>query len=1088
MSNACIVQRGRIFLYAVFLLTLSVSVMGQTDKSNYWGEFQKGFISPPDSVQTSIYWYWISDNISKEGVEKDLEAMKRVGINRAFIGNIGLNKNETRYGKVKIFSDEWWAITHAALKKATELDIEIGIFNSPGWSQSGGPWVKPEQAMRYLSSTQTIVTGGTAISQKLPAPEGFQDVKVIAFPAPADYGTSVADLRPVASVTPSLANAGILLDGDTKKDLPIPPGEQYSIDIKNTQPYTARNIVIYPAHRNMKISVELQAEQDGSYHTIKKFMVDRSNNELNVGFEQYAPVSESFADVSSTTFRVILTQVSGKAGIAEIEISSLPKVERYVEKSLAKMFPTPLPYWREYQWPTQVAVNENNLLVDPAQVIDISARMNREGVLNWMVPRGKWIIMRTGMLPTGIKNSPATEEGTGLEIDKMSSKHAAAHFEAYMGEMIRRIPAADRKSWKLVVQDSYEMGSQNWTDNFVRQFNQRYGYSPVPYMPVLFGIVVGSQDQSDRFLWDLRRLVADNVAYEYVGGLRKISHRYGLKTWLENYGHWGFPGEFLQYGGQSDEIGGEFWNEGDLGNIENRAASSAAHIYGKRKVSAESFTAAGKSFARYPALMKQRGDRFFTEGINNTLLHVYIHQPYEDKKPGVNAWFGTEFNRFNTWFNDMDMFIAYLKRCNFMLQQGTYVADVAYFIGEDAPKMTGVCDPELPKGYAFDYMNAEVIEQRLSVKDGRFVLPDGMSYKILVLPQLKTMRPELLRKIAALVEQGGVILGPRPERSPSLADYGNADAEVKLIAQRLWGEINGTTVRVNKVGKGMVINGMNMQEAMDLLALPPDVNTKPEDPVLYIHRTADDGDIFFISNQSHQKIEVAPAFRVTGKTPACWNAVDGKIRALPVYDMGEASTTVPLTLEANESLFVIFRKDDHAGKKNRRALNFPSVSTKVSITSAWTVRFDAESGGPVSPVVFDTLSDWSLNTNDRIRYYSGAAYYSNTFTVKRLNNNSRLLLNLGTVSVMAKVKVNGKEVGGVWTPPYSVDITEAVKPGENKVEIKVVNTWVNRLIGDMKLPEEKRKTWTIVNPYKADSPLEKSGLLGPVTLQYIRYD
>ncbi|MCC7523991.1 MAG: hypothetical protein IT250_04165, partial [Chitinophagaceae bacterium] len=277
MRNTLIFFKSRFVLLLMIWITLSLSVMGQSGKINYWTGIQKGFVSPPDSVQTSIYWYWISDNISKEGVEKDLEAMKRVGINRAFIGNIGLNKNETRYDKVKIFSDEWWAITHAALKKATELNIEIGIFNSPGWSQSGGPWVKPEQAMRYLSSTQTIVKGGTAISQKLPAPEGFQDVKVIAFPAPADYGTSVADLRPVVSVMPSLANAGILLDGDTKEDLPIPPGEQYSIDSKNTQPYTARNIVIYPAHRNMKISVELQAEQDGSYHTIKKFMVDRSN-------------------------------------------------------------------------------------------------------------------------------------------------------------------------------------------------------------------------------------------------------------------------------------------------------------------------------------------------------------------------------------------------------------------------------------------------------------------------------------------------------------------------------------------------------------------------------------------------------------------------------------------------------------------------------------------------------------------------------------------------------------------------------------------------------------------------------------------
>ncbi|HRQ49663.1 MAG TPA: glycosyl hydrolase, partial [Agriterribacter sp.] len=501
--------------------------------------------------------------------------------------------------------------------------------------------------------------------------------------------------------------------------------------------------------------------------------------------------------------------------------------------------------------------------------------------------------------------------------------------------------------------------------------------------PAMYGNVVGSQDQSDRSLWDLRRFVADNVAYEYVGGLRKASHQHGLKTWLENYGHWGFPGEFLQYGGQSDEIGGEFWSEGDLGNIENRAASSSAHIYGKRKVSAESFTAAGKTFARYPAMMKQRGDRFFTEGINNTLLHVYIHQPYEDKRPGVNAWFGNEFNRFNTWYNDMDMFISYLKRCNFLLQQGTYVADVAYFIGEDAPKMTGITDPPLPKGYSFDYINAEVIETRLSVKDGRFVLPDGVSYKILVLPQLKTMRPELLKKITELVKQGGVVLGPGPERSPSLQRYGTADKEVREMTALLWGNIDGVTNKVNRVGKGIVINGMDMQEALDLLKIIPDFNTNADDPVLFIHRSLDEGDLYFISNQSDKRVALSPAFRITGKQPEQWSAISGAIRDLPLYTINEQTTVIPLALEGYESMFILFRKNTDGIQQNNRFENFPSPHKSVTITGSWKVQFDPASRGPVNPVVFDQLSDWSTHSNDSIKYYSGTAYYTNTCKVKK---------------------------------------------------------------------------------------------------------
>ena len=438
------------------------------------------------------------------------------------------------------------------------------------------------------------------------------------------------------------------------------------------------------------------------------------------------------------------------------------------------MFQTPLPYWNSYMWPVQPELEDKSLAIDPLNVLDLTDKISADGILSWDVPEGDWVIIDAGMTTTGVVNEPATPEGTGLEADKMSKKHIAYHFDSFLGEILRKIPPEDRKSWKVVVEDSYERGGQNWTDGFIEDFTATYGYDPVPYIPVLRGYVVGTRAISDRFLWDLRRLVADKIARDYVGGLREISHKNGLTTWLENYGHWGFPAEFLQYGGQSDEVGGEFWSEGDLGNIENRAASSCAHIYGKRKVSAESFTCGGAPFSRYPGMMKQRGDRFFCEGINNTLLHVFIHQP-GDIPPGVNAWFGNEFNRLNTWFSQMDTFISYLKRANFMLQQGTYQADVAYYIGEDVPKMTGICDPPLPSGYSFDYINSEVIMNRMSVKDGKLTLPDGMSYRILVLPRLNSMRPELLRKITELVKHGGIILGPAPNRSPSLQNYPDCD-------------------------------------------------------------------------------------------------------------------------------------------------------------------------------------------------------------------------------------------------------------------------------------------------------------------------
>nr|MBP7384182.1 glycoside hydrolase family 2 [Parabacteroides sp.] len=829
-------------------LSLLVPFTGNGQDKN---ALEAGFMNPAEKVQTSVYWYWISGNISEEGVKKDLYSMKEAGINRAFIGNIGLEGIHTPYKTVPFYSEEWWKILHAALKTATELGIEIGIFNSPGWSQSGGPWVKPEQAMRYLASVKAEVSGGKQVEVVLAKPDkDFQDVRVIAFPSVEKKATRLSAANAKVTSAMSLQNLNSLIDGDKetavlfteKSEKPV------AIDFRTDQPFTLRSLQIFPARQPIQTNARLLVKENGGYRMLSEFKIDRFNANLNVGFDPYAPVVISVPETTASEFRLELANTASGMGLGEVEFLSLPAVERYPEKTLAKMFQTPLPYWHEYQWPVQPEVGDPSLVIDPGKVLDISAFLQGDRLI-WKAPAGEWTILRTGMLPTGVTNSPADPEATGLEIDKMSRKHVEAHFEAFMGEIYRRIPAEDRACWKVVVQDSYETGGQNFTDDFLSEFQARYGYDPLPFLPAYEGYVVGSEDRSDRFLWDLRRLIADKVAYDYVGGLREVCHKYGLTTWLENYGHWGFPGEFLQYGGQSDEIGGEFWSFGDLGNIENRAASSCGHIYGKQKISAESFTSGGTPFSCYPAMMKQRGDRFFTEGINNTLLHVYISQPSEEREPGMNAWFSSEFNRLNTWYPQMDLFTSYLKRVNYMLQQGLNIADVAYFIGEDAPKMTGIVDPELPKGYQFDYINAEVIERDLFVKDGLLTLPHGTQYRILVLPKLETMRPELLAKIKKLIEDGAVVLGPAPKRSPSGESFPTADRQVEKLAGELWSGLDGRSVKAVKRGKGELLFGMTMEEALKYIGCVPDCGLPADAPVLYGHRSAGDADIYFISNQ-----------------------------------------------------------------------------------------------------------------------------------------------------------------------------------------------------------------------------------------------
>ncbi|MDO6429929.1 glycosyl hydrolase [Flavitalea sp. BT771] len=1052
---------------------MSVTPARSQERTVHWARISEGFQMPPDSVQTSIYWYWISGNISKEGVVKDLEAMKKAGIGRAFIGNVGLE--EMPDGKVRLLSPEWWEILHTALKTASQLHIDIGMFNSPGWSGTGGPWVTPGHAMRRLVASETYVKGAQLVRLALPMPaDSCEDVRVIAYPRPREYNSNIFSLHPSLSAEPSVDGLSFLLDGREDTEFRLPDGNELAVTLHTETSFTARSLIITPGLRRMKLEGEIQVEENGVFRKLSDLNMDRSNDALNTGFDPYGPLAVSFPAAAGRSFRIIFRHWSKDCGIRELKLSADPVVANYIEKTLAKMYPTPLPYWKEYQWPVQPEVTDPGLVIDGGKVMDISSSMDVKGYLSWNAPPGDWVVLRTGMTPTRVVNSPAQPEGRGLQGDKMSKQHVAENFDAFLGEILRRIPAADRTCFKVVVEDSYEVGGQNWTDGMIASFKARYGYDPLPYIPAMLGKVVGSEDQSDRFLWDLRRFIADKVAYDYVGGLREVSHRHGLTTWLENYGHWGFPGEFLQYGGQSDEVSGEFWSEGELGNIENRAASSSAHIYGKNKVSAESFTSGGRPYVRYPAMLKPRGDRFFTEGINNTLLHVFISQQ-DQRVPGTNAWFGTEFNRHNTWFSQLDVFISYLRRCNFMLRQGRYVADVAYFIGEDAPKMTGVRDPELPGGYSYDYINAEVIEQRLSVKDGRWTLPDGLSYRILVLPKLATMRPALLQRIYDLVSQGGVLLGPAPERSPSLEDYGNADRAVRKLAGLLWGD---GAARTHAVGKGLVMNGFTMEEALALLKLPPDVGTKPADSLLFLHRTTSSGeDIYFVSNQSAKQVSAAPVFRVQGKVPMLFDPLLGSVRDLPVYTQEGEVTKVPLELEKYQSFFVVFRKGS-AG--NHGKANFPAPLKATEVRGPWTVYFDTASRGPAAPVVFPQLTDWAVDPRDSIRYYSGRAIYRNSFSLPTLLPGRTLYLDLGMVVAMAKVKVNGVYVGGAWTPPYKVDITRAAKAGTNTLEIEVVNTWVNRIIGDSRSPVNERRTWSNVNPYTPESTCFSAGLLGPV--------
>ena len=1103
----------------------------------------EGFRLPPEQTKPWCYWYWISDNISKEGLTRDLEAMARVGIGEALIGNVV--DPDTPLGNVRVFSDAWWALLEHAVREGRRVGVNLGVFNGPGWSQSGGPWVTPQQTMRYVVSSETRVKGPVKFAGRLPAPkEPFQDIAVLAFPAPRADAETISSRVPRVQCTPPVAEAGRLVDGDLETGCPFPKGaagkkQPFIVDIELAEAFIARSLALHPMDGDVYVRCDLQAaDEAGVFRTVRAFTMDRRGlsrpqYSVNVGPMIKGPAVVAFAPVASRHFRLVVTNLQDGGGLAEINLSGAARLDRFVEKELGKMHPTPLPQWDSYHWPPAPEPDAPDLAVAPSRIRNLTDQLAADGTLRWDVPEGEWIILRSGMTPTGATNHPTTEEGRGPECDKMNRAAIEAHFNGFFGKLLERMPKADRSALRHVIIDSYEVGSQNWTDGFGEQFQAAFGYDPRPWLPVLTGRIVGTADQSDRFLWDLRRLVADRIARDYVGGLREISHRHGLRLWLENYGHWGFPAEFLQYGGQSDDLGGEFWVRdggvlGSLGSIELRAASSAAHLYGKRIVSSEAFTSA-RAFRDYPAGIKALGDWSYCQGINHLVLHVYIHQPWQDKVPGVNAWFGTEFNRHNTWFEQSKTWIDYLRRCHFLLQQGRSDADVAYFIGEDTPKMTGTRQPELPAGYDYDYINAEALLSRVRVERGRLVLPDGPAYGLLVLPPQETMRPELLRKLRDLVAAGAAILGPPPKRSPSLQNFPASDQEVKRLAAELWGELaqpaaSGLAERA--FGKGRVFRGDDIAEALRCLQTAPAI-TCPAG-ILWTLRKTDTADFYFLSNQKDQPALADVSFRVAGRTPEFWHPDTGVVEPTAWFAAEGDRTRVPVALDPHGSVFVVFRKAAvgspvvKASKDGqplgasaepcpirllRRAdggiaatvtqpgrytldradgrqsiLDTSGLPAPITLVGPWRVRFPS---GVSQAHDWPQLISWSENSDDAVRHFSGTASYETQFHLpaEKLGPGRRLTLDLGRVEVIAEVRVNGKDLGTLWKRPFAVDITDAVSPGSNTIEIKVTNNWWNRLVGDDKLPANQRTTFTTAPPRSPRKALLPSGLLGPVTLR-----
>lgn len=1089
-------------------------------------EISQTFANPPAEYRPDVIWYWRHEMQTQEAVTADLEAMHRVGIGGALIGFIG-GTDEPK-GSLAILSDDWRRIVQHTCAEARRLGMRLSLFNAPGWSSTGGPWVPPNMAMQQVAWSETRAPGGKSVG-KLPAaaaadprqmrnritPEYFESIKepwyrdiaVIAFPTPV--AELADDGQPAVSCDDPTCEVAKLRDGSDRTFATIAnptPGQTRFLTYVYEHPYRPRTVIIAPrvATASFK-TVEVQRSDDGTAWTTVL------RHQARMAFAVQAAIPEA---LPARFWRIgISTDVKGGPSmqIAEVSLSPGLRVTDWSAKSMSDRWGMSRPPFSDLATHTDPAA-----VIPFDQVRVLTDRLSPDGTLDWTPPAGDWTILRFGAVLTQAVNAPATPSGTGLEIDKYNPAAVDLHWSKYIAPLIAD-PAVGGALRCLHI-DSYEKGNQNWSSTLPGEFGKRRGYDLTPFLPVMTGRVIGDVRLSERFLWDLRKTLCDSMADNYYGHFAKRCEAAGLELSIEPYCQIAFDSAVV--GGRGHQVMTEFWQGGMPSKNYFKNAASPARVYGHRIVSAESFSGnpeSGGNFSTAPWDMKRLGDRAYLSGVNRFVFHVYNQQPWLDLKPGVVGRWGQQMNRNNTWFDLSYGWMSYLTRCQMMLQSGHFVGDMLASTGENSPSEGGWTAPNLPPGYDFDNITPEMIIGKLRCEEGRFRFPmaDGSGASaeyapILVLPEDSTMTSSMARALLQLVQSGATIVGPRPQRSPSLGRQPQEDDELQRLATALWGDGAGPVDRM--VGSGRVISGKTIDQVLKSLHVDPDI-VAPRG-IDYSHRRIDGMDVYFMSNQSDATVSADISFRVGKGRPELWDPLDGSIRRLSGFSTDRGRTVVSLRFEERQSYFIVFRDAEIA---TTRGIDFPKPVPVAEITGAWDVAFDPRWGGPSAAeglpgrpgvVRFDTLQDWSKRPEDGIRYYSGKAVYTKTIDVPPAHG-SRLLLNLGKIANIAEVRLNGENLGAVWCAPWRIDITGAAKPTGNLLEITVANLWVNRLIGDERLPEEGtwkqeggvafltswpdwltsgkprtsgRYTFSTARHWTKDAPLVPSGLLGPVTI------
>ncbi|HEX8524536.1 MAG TPA: glycosyl hydrolase [Tepidisphaeraceae bacterium] len=1189
-------------LAAVFSIT-TVSLAAEMDDA---------FNAPPDLAKPRTWWHWVSGNVSREGITADLEAMKRVGVGGAQMFNV--DQSDVK-GPVVYGSDPWRGLVKHAIAECNRLGIELTMHNCEGWSESGGPWITPELSMQKVVWTEEEVDGGQKVDLTLRQPEKvrnyYKDIAVLAFPSLAG---ETKNLSPRFTSSGGDVDGAKLSDNDPTTRVTIKANDKgdafLQVDFASAPQLSS--VVISPISSYVKGDVEI-SEDGKSFKKVGAF----STGKREKGRQLF-----TFPNATVRALRLHVPKLDADKGwtLGEIEVGGT-RIPDYIAKTGMQPKVEDNPF-------AKLASIPGEKIVDPARVIDLTKQMDAGGRLSWDAPAGNWTIVRLGHTSTGKENHPTMERSRGLECDKMSVAAVQKNWDGQMGVVIKDSKELAGKGLHMVLVDSWEAGCQNWTPKMAEAFKTRRGYDLGAWLVALTGRYVQSVENTERFLWDYRRTIADLIAEHHFGLMQKLCHDNKLQLTGEAVGI-GMPtiADQLQCKSFTDVPMGEFWVDRHWNNADTKEAASAAHIFGTNIAAAEAFTAQPQAagWKNDPYSLKILGDRIFCDGINRYVFHRYAHQP-DERAPGMTMgpW-GINFERTNTWWEPGSAWLKYIARCEHMLQRGRFVADVLYFYGEGAPVTLRIdaLKPAPVAGYDYDACDAQTLLNSASVKDGMVTLASGMTYRILVLPNTNRMTPAVAQKVRDLINAGATVVGQKIVASPSLTSAPAADDLVKAVGEEVWANVDGKDVTQRTVGKGKIIWGKTIDEILKNVGKDFQVAEAPKDVnVRYIHRRDGDADIYFICNQKEKDDSVLASFRVSGKRPEIWNPVTGEITDDPVYTEEKGRTLVPLRFEPAGSTFVVFRKpraasslvsitrdgesifkvirekgapqqleitsaiygvlnqpdkqknvtdklkslmtDDRIetvlandtlggdpaplvpkqfkidyvlnGQKQSKTLNegqtlslpedftlkseLPAAQVAViggrtmltawkpgryditssggqhqkfniakrpnaiTLTGPWNITFQEKRGAPAS-ARFDKLVSWTEHDEPGIKYFSGTATYEKQLDIpaELLDKSGELALDLGVVKNLAQVIVNDQDLGVVWKPPFRVPVTKALKPGANKIQIKITNLWPNRLIGDQNLPEKERVTWTAYNPYKKDSQLLDSGLLGPVQIQ-----